>query len=208
MNTVVELVNAWAKYEHVHPGGDINDFCHFYITDKRAGKKSKKLLAGNLPPDSYSALAKMMGRLTKLHNTYSLIVLKEFGLSSFDEFLYLNSIGKSEAPRKTKVVYDNFSELSSGLLILDRIKKKGLIAEEEDGGDKRSKRLRLTKKGTTLLDQCYKKMRQLNEWFFGGISKEDSDLCIHLLSDIEVNFSSRWLEDKEKSFDILSKEMK
>lgn len=199
MNKTVELVNAWGEYEALHPNATIDDFCHAYIMGKRASEKSKKAFAGIVPPDTYSKIAKMIGRIAKLHSTYAIIVLKECGLNSLDEFLYISSIAKTEAPKKTKVIYENFNELSSGLLILDRLKKKGFVIEEGDEEDKRSKRLKLSKKGNALLTKCYQQMGNLNEWFFKNISKEDLDLCIHLLSDVEVNFSSRWLEDKTKS---------
>jgi DNA-binding MarR family transcriptional regulator len=208
INKTVELVNAWAEYETGHPNATVDDFCHSYITAKIAKDKSKNLLAGNIPPDSYSTIAKMIGRISKLHNNYAIIVLKGSGLYNFDEFLYLNSIAKMDSPKKTKVIYDNFNELSSGLLILERLRTKGFIIEYPDEEDKRSKRLKLSKKGANLLKQCYKKMGTLNEWFFKSISKEDIDLCSHLFSGIEVNFSSRWLEDKEKSSELLEKEFK
>jgi DNA-binding MarR family transcriptional regulator len=202
-NKTVELVNAWAEYEVAHPNATIDDFCHSYIMEKKAIEKSEKVFAGIVPPDTYSKIAKLIGRISKLHSTYAVIVLKECGLNSLDEFLYLSSIAKMETPKKTKVIYENFNELSSGLLILDRLKQKGFVIEEDDEGDKRSKRLKLSKKGIALLNQCYKQMGTLNKWFFKSISKEDIDLCIHLLSDVEVNFSSRWLEDKGKSPEML-----
>ncbi len=58
-----------------------------------------------------------------------------------------------------------------------------------------------------MLNQCYKGMKQLNEWFFKSIPKDDIDLCIHLLSELEVKFSSKWMEDKEKSYEDLTEEM-
>jgi len=206
MNKTAELVIAWAEYETTHSNAGIDDFCHAYIINKRAKEKSKMLLGGNLPPDSYSVMAKMIGRLSKLHNTYAVIALKECGLNNLDEFLYLNSIGNAEAPKKTTVIYANFNELSSGLLILGRMMKKGLIVEATDKEDKRSKRLKLTKKGNNLLTLCYEKMGVLNEWFFKSISKEDIDLCVHLLSGVETNFSSKWVEDKAKTFGMLNEE--
>jgi DNA-binding MarR family transcriptional regulator len=203
MNKTVELVNAWGQYEATHPNATIDDFCHSYIMGKRAIEKNKKAFAGNVPPDTYSKIAKLVGRIAKLHSAYAILILKECGLNSLDEFLYLSSIAKMESPKKTKVIYENFNELSSGLLILERLKDKCVVVEEGDEGDKRSKRLKLSKKGITLLNQCYKQMGMLNEWFFKSISKEDIDLCIHLLSTVEADFSSRWLEDKGKSSKML-----
>lgn len=203
MNKTVELVNIWAHYEATHSSATIDDFCHSYIMAKRAIEKNKKAFAGIVPPDTYSKIAKLVGRIAKLHSAYAVLVLKECGLTSLDEFLYLSSIAKMETPKKTKVIYENFNELSSGLLILERLKVKEFVVEEGDENDKRSKRLKLSKKGMALVNRCYKQMGILNEWFFKSISKEDIDLCIHLLSTVEVNFSSRWLDDKGKSSETL-----
>lgn len=200
MNKTVELVNAWNEYEIANPNATIDDFCHSYIMEKTAiEKRKKKMFSGIMPPDTYSKIAKMIGRISKLHSTYATLFLKECGLNSLDEFLYLSFIANKETSRKTKVIYENFNELSSGLLILERLRKKGFIVEEGDELDKRSKQLKLSSKGTTLLNKCYKQMGTLNEWFFKNISKEDLDLCLHLLSGVESDFSSRWLEDKGKS---------
>jgi len=203
MNKTVELVNAWSEYEKAHPNATIDDFCHSYIMEKKVIEKSELVFAGNVPPDNPSKIAKMIGRIAKLHNTYAVIILKECGLTSFDEFLYLNSIANAKTPRKTKVIYENFNELSSGLLILERLIKKNFVIEEENEGDKRSKLLKLSRKGTTLLTKCYQQMEILNEWFFKSIPKEDIDLCVHLLSDVEAKFASRWLTDKVKSSETL-----
>ena len=198
------LVNLWAEYEDKHPDASIDDFCRFYIRTKKAKQEKEEFLGGIVPPDLHSTIAKLIGRISKLHTTYAVIALKECGLNSLDEFLYLNSIGNSATPKKTEVIYGNFNELSSGLLILDRLKSKGLIVEEDNPEDRRSKQLKLSKKGRTVLEDCYKKMAVINRLFFEDIPREDIELCIHLLSSLEAGFSSRWLEDKGKSFSALT----
>jgi len=203
MNKTVDLVNKWGEYEATHPKATIDEFCRFYITNTREKQKKNKVLDGNIPPDDYSTMAKMVGRLSKLHATYALIGLKECGLNSLDEFLYLNSIGNLIKPRKTEVINNNFNELSSGLLILGRLKNKGLIHEEENIEDKRSKRLTLSKKGNAILKECYKNMALINEKFFGDIPKDDVKLCTQLLSSLEAEFASRWVADKGKSFVVI-----
>jgi predicted transcriptional regulator len=205
MNKTVDLVSRWAEYETIYPNATIDDFCHFYIISKREKEKNDKILDGNIPPDSYSIAAKMFGRISKLHSSYAIKGLKDCGLKSLEEFLYLNSIGNLGNPKKTEVIYNNFNELSSGLLIIERLKNRGLINEEENNEDKRSKRMKLTKKGTAILKDCYKNMAVINEQFFGDIPKADVELCVKLLSSLEVKFASTWLTDKEKSFSELIK---
>jgi hypothetical protein len=86
-------------------------------------------LAISLPADKASLLIKLMGRISRLHTLQALAAFKESGLNSFDEFLYLSSVAYMTNPKKTDVISAHFNELSSGLLILDRLKKSGLILE-------------------------------------------------------------------------------
>ena len=125
------------------------------------------------------------------------------GLSGFEDFFYLNDIHANHRPKKTEVINANFHELSSGLLILDRLKKNGLIVEMPDEKDKRSKRLTLTKKGLNVLRDCHARLETINGLFFKEMSEEDMMLCIQLLSATESRYSLKWIEDKKKSFSEL-----
>ncbi|HRN33166.1 MAG TPA: hypothetical protein PLC76_03520 [Saprospiraceae bacterium] len=202
MNKTVELLNLWADFESKHTSAEIEDFCRYMLIKEREKENIFSDVA--LPPDNLSKLAKITGRVSKLHNTYAVIALKECGLSSIDEFVYLSDIHFMDKSQKTKVIYSNFNELSSGLLILERLKKKKLISEEDNSNDKRSKNISITAKGKKILFSCYEKMNTVNQLFFNKMSIDDVIMSIQLLSATEVEFSKRWLNDKSKSFDELS----
>lgn len=204
MNKAVELLNLWADFESKHADAQIEDFCRYMLIKENGKEKTKIFSDVAFPPDDLSRLAKITGRFSKLHNAYAVIALKECGLSSIDEFIYLSDINFIDKPQKTKVIYSNFNELSSGLLILERLKKKKLILEEENSNDKRSKTVSITAKGKKILLACYEKMNKVNQLFFNKMSKDDVLMSIQLLSETEAEFSKRWLLDKSKSFDELS----
>lgn len=203
MNKTAELVKLWAEYETHYPEAGIDDFCHYFLIHEREKHHAINFSDSPMPPNKSSIVIKMLGRIVKLHSTYALIALKECGLSSFDEFLYLSSILNDTNPKKTVVIYANFNELSSGLLIIDRLKNKELVYEQEDNEDKRSKRLTLTAKGQAVLLICYQKIRLINDMFFKDMPEDDMQLCIQMLAPIEAKFASKWLVDKGKSLDLL-----
>jgi DNA-binding MarR family transcriptional regulator len=208
MNKTAELVNMWAKFEVEHPNSEITDFCQYHLIREREKKEQESGLGGIVPPDLYSKMAKMVGRITKLHISYANNALKDCGINSFDEFLYLNTIRNSKSPHKTEVIYSNFNELSSGLLILKRLKKRGLLSEMDDEKDKRVKRLSLTQKGNKTIMNCYEKLQQVNEMFFNSIPDTDIELCLQLLKPLEIRFSSLWIEHKEKDFEEIHDSLK
>ncbi len=200
MNKAVELLNLWADFESNHPHAEIEDFCRYLLVQKKGKLKRNMFFNTAVPPDNLSKLAKIVGRVSRLHNAYAVIGLKECGLSTIDEFIYLNDIHSANVSQKTKVINSNFNELSSGLLILERLKKKKLITEEENSNDKRSKILSVTAKGTKVLKVCFEKLNTVNQLFFSKMSADDVQMCLHLLSATEEEFSSRWSADKSKSY--------
>ncbi|MDJ1505791.1 hypothetical protein [Xanthocytophaga agilis] len=198
MNKTVELVNLWAKYEQENPAAELSQFCQAYLISQEQKNKKADFWQSPIPPDNISMLTKLIGRIAKLHHLYAVIAFKECGISSFDEFLYLNSIATAPNSKKTNVILANFNELSSGLLILDRLKKANLIAEKEDELDKRSKPISITKEGARVLEACYQKLSQVNQMCFGQLTQEQIQLGIQLLQPIEASLAKQWLADKKR----------
>jgi DNA-binding MarR family transcriptional regulator len=196
MNRTVDLVNQWAVFEKDHPDAGILDFCRYMLVKEREDKENQEFLGGAVPPDLHSKFAKLIGRITKIHAVLSLPVLKEHGISSFEDFAFLNSVYKLEQPRKTDVINTNFIELSSGLLIIERLKKNGWISEKGDEFDKRSKRLSILPKGEKVLELVYKRMAELNQQCFGDIPDDDIVLCIQLIAPVEAALMTSWLKSR------------
>lgn len=198
MNKTVELVNLWAKYEEENPKAEISQFCQAYLVNQEQKNRKVAFWESPIPPDSASLLTKLIGRIARLHNLYALAAFKDCGISSFDEFLYLNSIANTSNSKKTDVIWANFNELSSGLLILDRLKKAKLIVEQGDELDKRAKRLEITKEGASVLQACYQQLNEVNEMCLGGLAEEQVKLCIQVLQPVEASLARQWLKDKKK----------
>lgn len=196
MNKTVELITLWTKYEEENPDAELSQFCRSYLLDQEP--KAVAFWQSPVPPDSASTLTKLVGRIAKLHSLHAVGAFKDCGLSSFDEFLYLNSLANSSNPKKTDVISANFNELSSGLLILDRLKKANLIVEQGDEQDKRTKRIAMTQEGVRVLDACYQKLTDVNKLCFGGLAEEQINLCIHLLQPVEASLARQWIIDKKK----------
>jgi DNA-binding MarR family transcriptional regulator len=71
--------------------------------------------------------------------------------------------------------------------------------EDNDRTDKRSKRLKLTKKGEAVLDECHGRVKKLAKTMMGDLREEDQKICIQLLKGVEDKFSGLWQENKWKS---------
>ncbi|MCX6213672.1 hypothetical protein [Spirosoma sp.] len=198
MNKAVELLNLWANYEQENPKADLTQFCQAYLASQQHKSSLASFWQSPVPPDRASLLIKLIGRISKLHTLHALAAFKKCGLNSFDEFLYLSSVAYMTNPKKTDVISAHFNELSSGLLILDRLKKSGLILEQGDAYDKRTKRLTITSKGQSLLEACYQKLNEVNQLCFGELAEDQVELGIHLLQPVEASLAEHWLGAKMK----------
>jgi DNA-binding MarR family transcriptional regulator len=200
MERTVALVNEWAAFAAKHPNASIEDFCRYYLIHKRERENQGELVAGILPPRQDVLLTKIMDRISKLLILYADSAIEGVGLKHFEEFYFLNAAFALHEPRKTEVIYATLYELSTGIDIINRLKKRDLLMEVDDPDDKRSKRIRITPAGKRVLFACYEKLTQLNDIFFHEMAEDDILLCIQLLKHIEIKFTALWPQHKGKPF--------
>ena len=199
-NKTAELVKQWADFEQTHPEASIEDFCRYHLISTREKQNRDGFLGGNVPPGRDQALLKLMGRVVSMFVIFAEHGLKDIGIDQFVEFTYLNAIRNMKMPKKTAVINDNFMELSSGLLMIDRMKKKGWVVEHSDKTDKRSKLLELSPEGIIVLYNCYMKLEKMCAIFFKELPAEDVNLCVQLLTPVEIQQSKHWQKNKATGF--------
>jgi DNA-binding MarR family transcriptional regulator len=205
MNKTVELVNAWSAFEEQFPDGSIDEFCRRHLASRQLrmeapgkdGEGAGKAGAFAMPPES--RLMRLVGRIARLHAGYAMAALEGTPLNSIEEFGLLSTIRQLNEPKKTEAISACLYELSTGTDMLARLRKKGLFTEYNDKADKRSKRLKLTKKGEAVLDECHERVKKLAKTMMGDLREEDQRICIQLLKGVEDKFVGLWQDNKWKS---------
>jgi DNA-binding MarR family transcriptional regulator len=207
MEKTIELVNLWGDFASNHPDASIADFCRHYLTNQREKETQGKLVGGVVPMLVDGLLLKILGRISKLHHGYASAALEGTALNQIEEFGFLGTIQLQKNPKKSEVIFDNLMELSSGTDMLNRLKKKGLIKEVDDKEDKRSKRVSLTPLGEKTFATCISQIHKLAKMMLHDMTDEDKKLCIQLLKNVEIKFSSLAQKHKGKDFDSIYQEM-
>lgn len=201
MNTTVDLVNEWAKFENRHRDASIEDFCRYFLLQQKVQQKPVRFLGDVLPPRKSSLLTKLLVKLVRIHDVYIAMATRDLKIRQPEEFYFLSIIKNLKSPKKTEVIYHTVNELSNGLNILNSLLKQGYITEQQDRDDMRSKRVSLTAKGEKILKQCYDQIYKVSELMFSEMHEDDIMLCIQLLKKVEAKFSEKWLIHKSKSFE-------
>jgi DNA-binding MarR family transcriptional regulator len=201
MNKAVQLVNEWANFEEQHANASIEDFCRYYLVRKREINNDCILYEGIVPPDLNSSLSKLLNRISLIFSIYARIALKNTELKKIEEFFILSALMLKGEFRKTDLINYNLMELSTGIDILNKLTNDGLIFEKPAPNDKRSKIISLTAKGESVLVNSFKEIKKSSDILFNDMSSQDKNLCMQLLSNVEINHSKLVVENKNKSID-------
>lgn len=205
MNKIVQLVNEWDTFEQTHPDADLGDFCRYYLIREREQKQEGVMVGGVVPPRTNDLLSKLLGRIVGIFTVYARKAVGDSPLQ-MEEFYFLNSIRFLGESKKTDIINFNFTELSTGMDILKRLKRAGLTAERTDPNDRRSKLVKATEKADAVLAGFYKIGGMVGDIMFGSMPEEDKQLCIQLLKDVEIRHSKRCIEHRNKMLDEVYRE--
>lgn len=205
MKPVVELISEWDTYQETHPDATVAGFCRHYLAMMETKGSGEGLFSGIEPPDMTSTVAKLIGRLGAMLTTYSKLALKEGEEVELDWFYCLNAIFHQGEARKIDIITYNFLEQTTGIDMLNRLKKAGYISERADPSDKRAKLVQLTSEGKQLLFRLYERLYLPAYLLFGGMSKVDSHLMVNLLGPIEQKHGKILEDNRAKGYaDLLT----
>lgn len=101
----------------------------------------------------------------------------------------------------------NFFEQTTGIDLLNRLKKAGYISERTDPSDKRAKLVQLTDTGKQLLFSLYQRLYFPAYLLFGEMSKVDIQLMLSLLGPIEAKHGKILGENRTRGFNDLLAEI-
>ncbi|MEO6305354.1 MAG: winged helix DNA-binding protein [Bacteroidia bacterium] len=202
MIKAVELITELASFDEKHPNSSLEDFCRYYLASKSEQRNKHQNTTPSAPATTIDfKLMRLVNRIVKLHSIYAIKATDGTGINTSEEFSLLNSIDCLNEPRKTEAIYNALFELSTGIDMLNRLKKIGYITEYDDTEDKRSKRIKITAKGYKALATCRKRMGQLAEIEFFDLSEDEKKICIQLLSSVDAKFSALWQSHRGVGFD-------
>jgi len=146
----------------------------------------------NTPPDADSSfrLSRMLGRIASLQRTYLKVALKEHLDIEPEWYFFLHAIDTRKSTRKTDVIsYNLLFEPTTGIDILNRMIRAGLLTEKVDPSDKRARLLAITKEGKTTLRQAQRLAQQIADQFFGDIPAALKEELLAQLNAIEESYA-------------------
>jgi MarR family transcriptional regulator, lower aerobic nicotinate degradation pathway regulator len=160
-----------------------------------------ELLAGSNSPDhEIGIFVSYLYRYTKL---YGKKALADTPLSTIDEFSYMVMLLEGTAPTKTELIDRNIQEKTTGTEILRRLINGGLVEQFDDPTDRRSKRLKLTEQGMSVMFQVMPRMGQLLTLVGGNLTPTEKEQLVFLLSKLHLFHNQLFNNERDTPIEVL-----
>jgi DNA-binding MarR family transcriptional regulator len=164
MRSYIELITHWETFLEASPTGSLEDFGHWLVSKTTQSKPSLEpdlqvYFDANTQNNDYSPAnseaAYLIWRLSKFVKRYTKLAFTDLDIINQDEFAILAHVEYLKECTKRVAVDDNLIEMSSGIDMIGRMVKRGLLIERANPTDKREKLISLTTEGATLLGKIY-----------------------------------------------------
>ncbi len=121
----------------------------------------------------------LLFQLSRHVKNYLKHVLGKINLAGMDDYHFLLTLMMTKSMTKSELIHENVVEFSSGIEVIKRLLRDGLIEEFDDPDDKRSKRVMITKKGREKVGKSVSEIEKISDLFPGSL---ESGHRIRLLS--------------------------
>lgn len=209
---LTDIIEAFKKFQLSLPEGkksNLVDFAVWVNTQQYA--KEQPVDAGHAEIVGRNDIDVELGKLIIYLNRYAKLIIKK-GLADFPElisedFTYLYILMTAESMTKIQLIEKNVHEKPSGLEVIKRLLKHGLIGERDDENDKRSKRVFLTDKGKSTFFSSIKTMSKVSAIISGKLTPEEKQQLFTLLKKLEDFHNPIFLNERSLQLDELLKKL-
>jgi len=196
MSPLIEMVTEWEAFSSVQKNATLEAFCHHYID-----KKKKKTVKTSGPSQAFE-LARLTGRMASIQRAYQKISLKSMPDMEIEWYYLLYTINRHTSIRKTDVLGFNYLlEPSTGIDIINRMIKAGLLREKVDTQDKRARLISITNEGKKLLHKADRLIQKTMAHIFDSIDITEQQSLINILGKLEHKHSNLLIKHKHKTID-------
>jgi DNA-binding MarR family transcriptional regulator len=172
-----------------------------FTTRKIGGDKEQHLDQSRKETNSDTAiLITFMYRYAKYYIKKALL---ESRIQTADEFAYLITLMTFDSLTKTELINKQVMEKTSGIEVIKRLVKNGLITEYSDPSDGRSIRVAITENGRQVILSVLPAMGQVSQIVLGNLTTTETSMLSFLLNKLDHFHYEIYSERRHESLDDL-----
>lgn len=208
LDLLTELIAAFKNYQLSKALGKKTSLAEFgiwlneqtYLTGQPESAGHKEIIGRN-------EIDIEIGKLVIYMNRYAKLLIRK-ALNDFPElvnedFTYLYILMTCESMTKMQLIDKNIHEKPTGLEVIKRLLKYGLVAERDDEHDKRSKRVFLTEKGKATFYRSLGQMGKVSKLVSGKLTLEEKQQLYTILKKLEDFHNGLFLKQRDINIDAL-----
>lgn len=153
---------------------------------------------GNNPETSIAILVAHMYRYAKL---YGKKALQNTPLRSIDDFSYLIVLITFESLTKKELIQKNVHEKTTGIEIINRLLKMGLVKQTDNETDKRSRRITITPEGKAAIYGALGNLGKVSRIVSGNLTGEEKKTLTDILVKLDHFHHDIYTCEKELDLD-------
>lgn len=132
--------------------------------------------------DDPTVLTMLLTYLYRYAKHYTKKALENSSLSTLDEFGFLIALLQRDSLTKTELINLNLLEITSGIEIIKRLTKQGLLEVFPDPHDRRSRRVKLTDEGRTVLFAVIPRLQEVAHLVAADLSEAEKRFLLPILN--------------------------
>ena len=190
LNLIIDILTELDNYQKANPNANagLDDF-RLYLNQKAYENENPRNLTAKFDLDVYdleNEIAKqviMLGRYSKqlirksLENHPDLVN---------EDFTYLFRMMDYESLTKMQLIEKNAHEKQTGIEIIKRLVKNGLLAESPDENDKRSTRIAVTTKGKKVFLESMQDITVVSKIMCGQLDTKEKEALLSSLKKLNT----------------------
>ncbi len=171
-----------------------------------AGDKEPEITRhGNKQEESIAILVAYLYRYAKL---YAKKAMQDSPLQSLDDFSYLIVLLTHDSLSKTELINRNAQEKTTGMEIIKRLVRIGVMIQFDDEQDKRSQRIAITDAGRGVIYSILGNMGQVSRLMSANLSENEKQVLLHLLKKLDRFHFDIFTHNRNKSLgDIIDSKL-
>lgn len=196
-------LNAFLKF--VSPQADLESLKNTFVAQKSFSVGDEaRFIENNVD----RVIAQHILFLYRYIKFYAKLALAKTSIKSIEEFSMLITVMQFQSISKTDLIKRNVIEKSSGIEIINRLIKNGLLSQQDNPNDQRSHLISLTDTGKFELFKTFEKMDTLGKIATGELTYPEKEQLASMLKQLDHFHFDNYTNKEKNNLDDYLPEIK
>ena len=181
MDKIIALLQHWQSYQGQGFPEDLSRFGVWLHYATLPNEEDDRTPGEVLQSDENSQIGYHLGELIGFTEHWTKLAFRDLPITGWTDFGILKAVEFGENPTKKEIAVQAIAEQSTIFEAIKRLQKNGLLDEIQDEEDKRVRRVKMTDKGKTIINNATRKAIHLSRLLVADLLPDEKSVLIKML---------------------------